>query len=216
MGWTAPVTWTTSLALSVARLNQQLRDNLTYLKDLLDLLVPSVGVGAVVAGKCTASEGGNSAVHQTTLTLTLTGANDLDLADGADHGIGVKIYDFPAGRILILGVTMNGVAVCNDAFNANPNDIYYLGCGTAQAGDDGTLAGTEQDLIPVTTIDTVGNTTLTNDWHAALAASAQFDGTSSAVDLYVNAAVADASTSKAVTIAITGTMVITWINLGDY
>ncbi|MBM4428799.1 MAG: hypothetical protein FJ026_00440 [Chloroflexi bacterium] len=34
MSWTTPVTWTTSLALSVARLNQQLRDNLQYLYDL--------------------------------------------------------------------------------------------------------------------------------------------------------------------------------------
>jgi hypothetical protein len=51
---------------------------------------------------------------------------------------------------------------------------------------------------------------------AALAASAQFDGTSSALDLYVNAAVLNASTTKAVTIAITGTLTLFWINLGDY
>jgi hypothetical protein len=154
-------------------------------------------------------------VRQTTITLDLTGANDLDLADG-DHGTGVKVYSFPAGRILVLGAVINASAVTNDAFEANPNDVYFLGVGTVSAADDATLATTEQDIIPVTTIDSAGNTTLTNDWHAALAASAQFDGTSSAVALHVNAAVAGTSLTKALTIAITGTLTVTWINLGDY
>ena len=209
MAWTAPRTWVTGETVTAALMNAHVRDNLVE-------LAGTTGAGAIVANKCTASEGGNSALHQTTLTLTLTGANDLDLADGADHGTGVQIYDFPAGRIHIIGVTINASVVCNNAFNADPNDIFYLGCGTVTAGDEGTLAGTEQNLIPVTTIDTVGNTTLTNDWHAALAADAVFDGTGTAVDLFVNAAVANTATTKAVTIAITGTMTITWINLGDY
>lgn len=216
MGWTAPVTFTTSLALSVSRLNEQLRDNMLYLKALMDLLVPSVGAGAVVAGKCTASEGGNSVVHQTTLTLTLTGANDLDLADGADHGTGVLIYNFPEGRINVLGVVMNGVVVCNDAFNADPNDTFNVACGTVTAADDGTLTSSEVALIPSTTIDTTGNTVLTNTWHAAKTTASHYDGTAGAIGVYVNAAVLDTSTTKALTIAITGTLTITWINLGDY
>jgi hypothetical protein len=80
----------------------------------------------------------------------------------------------------------------------------------------GDLTLTEQDIIPATTIDTQGNTVLTNALKAALAASAQFDGTASALDLYVNAAVLNASTTKAVTVAITGTLTLFWINLGDY
>lgn len=71
-------------------------------------------------------------------------------------------------------------------------------------------------MIPATTIDTQGNTVLTNVLKAALAASAQFDGTSSALDLFINAAVLNASTTKAVTVAITGTLTLFWINLGDY
>ena len=42
------------------------------------------------------------------------------------------------------------------------------------------------------------------------------DGTTTALDVFVNAAVANASTTKAVTVAVTGTLTITWINLGDY
>jgi len=177
------------------------------------------GVGAIVANKCTAVEYGNGIIHQTVLTLTLSGAtHDLDLAGDADCGTGIKIYDFPAGRILILGATINASAVCNDAFNASANDVYNLSCGSVSAvqAAEGDLTDTEVDIIPKTVIDTVSNTTLTNAWHAALAASAAFDGTTDALDLYVNASVLNASTTKAVTIAITGTLTVTWINLGDY
>lgn len=174
------------------------------------------GGGAIVSGKCWAVEGGDSIYHKTVLRFTLTSANDIDLADGADHGAGVKVYDFPAGRILILGAVIDGYVTCNDAFNADPNDVFYLACGSATAADDADLTSTEADIIPKTTFDTVGNTVAAFDWHSQLATSAQFDGTSSALDLYVNAAVADASTTKAVTIAVTGTITITWANLGDY
>jgi hypothetical protein len=169
--------------------------------------------GAVVAGKCTAAEYCDAFVHKTVLTLTLTGANDVDLADSANNSKGVKIYDFPAGRILILGAIMDGSVTVNNAFNASTNDVFYLSCGSADATQaaDGDLTGTEADIIPKTTLDTVSNTTLTLDFDAALATSAQW---ASPLDLYFNAAVLDASTTKAVTVAATGTLTLYWINLG--
>jgi hypothetical protein len=45
---------------------------------------------------------------------------------------------------------------------------------------------------------------------------AQFDGTTTAIALYVNAGVTDAISANAVTVAIAGTLTVTWINLGDY
>jgi hypothetical protein len=178
-------------------------------------LNPQYGTGATVAAKGSAADGWG--IHQTTVTFAMTGANDIDVADG-DKTTGVKVYDFPAGRILILGATINALVTTNNAFNANPNDVYYVGVGTADGTQaaDADLTNTEQDIIPKTTLDSVGNTDLDLDWHAALAASAQFDGTSTAVDLYVNVAVPAASNSKASTHAVTGTMTVTWINLGDY
>lgn len=176
----------------------------------------AAGVGAIVAGKCTAVEYGDGVVHQTVLTLTLSGANDIDLADGADHGASVTIYDMPAGRILLLGATCDLSAVVNDAFNASPNDVFNVAVGSVAADDADGLSGTEVNIIPASALDTVGNTTLTLPWKSALAASAQFDGTTSAMAVIVNATVADASTTKAVTLAITGTLTLTWINLGDY
>jgi hypothetical protein len=180
---------------------------------------PQIGLpGAVVAAKGSVVEYGDAFIHKTVITLAMTGANDLDLDGASANSIGAKVYDFPAGRISILGAMIDASAVCNDAFNASANDVYYLSCGSVDGTQaaDADLTSTEADIIPKTTIDTVSNTTLTNDWHAALAAATQLDGTTTAVDVFVNAAVADASTTKAVTIAITGTLTIYWMNLGDY
>lgn len=178
----------------------------------------NLGIGAAVSGKATASEYGDGLFHRTILALNLTGTNDIDLAGDADNSKGVKVYDFPAGRILILGVTINAWAVVNNAFNSSPNDVFYMSVGSADGTQaaNGDLTGTEADLIPKTTLDTESNETLGMNWHAALAASAQFDGTQNALDMFVNAAVLNTSTSKAVTVAVTGQIDVTWINLGTY
>ena len=175
----------------------------------------SSGVGAIVANKCSAVEYGDGVRHQTVLTFTLTGDHDLDLADG-DHGTGIKVYDFPAGRINIEGATIDASIAHNGAFNASADDLFHVACGTVVGADDNALTGTEADLIPSSDLDTVSGGTSPLDWHSALAASAQFDGTSSAKDLYVNVAVEATDNSGATTYAVTGTMTITWVNLGTY
>jgi len=157
----------------------------------------------------TVGEDALGVVRQTTLTLAISGASDIDLADGADHGAGVKVYTFPAGRILVLGATINGVTTIAGA--SGGGTTVDLAVGTVTAGDDTTLTSTEANIIPSTATANGAST-----WKAALAASAQFDGTSAAVPLFVNAGVADAVSASAVTVAITGTLTLTWCNLGDY
>ncbi len=180
-----------------------------------DFLQAADAAGAAVSAKAAAAESGLAFLHQTVLTFTLTGANDLDLADGA-HGTGVKVYDFPAGRILILGATINASIAHNGAFNASTADTFSFGVGTAVGADDDALTSTEVDLIPSQTMDTDSGATSPLTAGAALAASAQFDGTSTAKDVYVNVACAAANNSGATTYAVTGTLTLTWINLGDY
>lgn len=181
--------------------------------------VTTYGNGAIVANKCTVSEGGIYPTHQSTLTFTLEGDHDIDVADGGKT-TGVKVYDFPAGRVLILGATCNASITTNNVYNANPNDVYYVSVGTADGTQaaDADLTSTEQDIITKTTIDTVGSTTLTADWHGASGTGipGPFDGTTTAAALYVNVAVPDTSNTGPTTHAITGTLVVTWINLGDY
>lgn len=190
-------------------------------KDTLTLAVePRVAAGVGTAGTgVTATEA--LSVRTVTLTFALTGANDIDVADG-DKSTGVKVFDFPQGRILLLGAVIDASVTTNDAYNANPNDIYYVGVGTVDGTQaaDADLTATEQNIIAKTTLDTASNVTLTHDWHAGMGTLAYadnvFDGTTTATAVFVNVAVPDASNTKASTHAITGTLRLTYVNLGDY
>jgi hypothetical protein len=184
------------------------------IKTAADVGTASTGVAA--------AEYGDGAIHKTVLTLTLTGDNDIDIADSADKTKGTKLYDFPAGYVRILGATCDLSNTTNAAYNATAADQYFIGIGTA----DGTqaanadLTGTEQDIIAKTTHDTDSgagaNTQLTNTLKAAMATDAAFDGTSTAVALWLNIATPDANTSAPTTHAVTGTVTVVWVNLGDF
>ncbi len=173
----------------------------------------TIGNGAGVVDKCLVVEGGNGVIHQTTLTFILTGAHDLDMADD-DHGTGIKIYDFPAGSIQILGATCNAIATSVNT--GAGGGTYPMALGSEVGADDNTLTGTEADIIPSTAI-TGGTGSTASDFHATLAAPILFaNAGGSDLDLYLNAAITAAVAEGAVTIAVTGTVTITWINLGDY
>jgi hypothetical protein len=132
---------------------------------------------------------------------------------------GTKIYDFPAGRISVLGVTatlqQKTTSVLASTLNASSIGAISLGTVTASAT---TLATTMVNLLPSTaftssaTINVAGTAV-----SAALAAAAQFDGTSTPVDVFLNTAFATtADVDGNATQTISGTVVMTWINLGDY
>ena len=161
------------------------------------------GSGSVVSGKCTAVESGNTIVHKTKLTFTLTGANDLDLADTDPSWAGIKVYDFPAGDILILGAVLNADA----AFGGGALGTPVMGVGTAVEATDATLDGTQANVVP--------SQTLAATVHQRLASALSIDGTGTPVDLYVNVAAATVGTGAA-TVAVTGTLTLTWTNLGDF
>ncbi len=195
----------TATAIYLGRSGQeaQIRSNITT----------TVGNGVIVTDKCTAVEGGDGVLHKTTLTFTLTGAHDLDMADD-DHGTGIKVYDFPAGSIQILGATCNAIATSVNT--GAGGGTFPMALGSEVGADDNTLTGTEADIIPSTAI-TGGTGSTASDFHATLAAPILFANAGGAdLDLYVNAAITAAVAEGAVTIAVTGTATITWINLGDY
>jgi len=131
---------------------------------------------------------------------------------------GTKIYDFPAGRISILGVTATLQQKTTSAILTTLNSgTGSIGLGTATASAT-TLATTMVNLMPATaftssaTINVAGTAV-----SAALAAAAQFDGTSTPVDVFLNTAYATTGDVDAdATQTISGTVVITWVNLGDY
>lgn len=173
----------------------------------------TTGVGAKNGATVTVVEKGEGTIHQSILTLASTPVTVANTT-GASFG-GVKLYDFPEGRILILGVTANLSFVWTD------EDIAADGSGDFSLGTtitaDATLDGTDVDLLPSSAmldpfVLGVGTGV------GALAASAQFDGTATAVDANLNIIIDDADVSDAASdiVLVSGTVTMTWINLGDY
>jgi hypothetical protein len=169
-------------------------------------------VPSAVAATCVAAESGNGVSHQTVLTLT---ALDQLIPNGASEWCGTEIYDFPIGRILVLGVT---ASLAPTTTTTLATTITTGTTGTVSLGtvtDDGTHTTTKADLLPD------GNFTSSTTINVAaaavgktLVASAPFDGTSAAKAVFLNTKVAANSADGH--IAWTGTVTMTWQNLGTY
>lgn len=169
----------------------------------------------LVPGISVFEEGGHDPVRRTIITLTNVAQA---VVNGTEYQ-GTKLYTFPKGRLDVHGVTatfqQTTTSVLASTLNASSTGAIGVGTVTASAT---TLATTMQDLIPTTaftssaTINVAGTAV-----NAALAASAQFDGTGTAKDVYLNTAFATTTDVDAdATQTISGRIVITWSPLGDY
>jgi len=173
-------------------------------------------VPAAVQAYCVASEYGDNLMHKTVLTLT-----DLPITmRDTEQGGGAKVYTFPAGRILRLGATasiaVTTTSVLADTLNTGVTCNYGVGS-TTQAS--ATVATTEQDFVNVAaftasaTIDVAG--AVANGVGPGVLAS--LDGTSTAIDAFLNLAVASATDIDAdATVLVNGTITLVWCNVGDY
>lgn len=170
----------------------------------------TAGVGAKNGATVSATEN-NGMVHKTVITMADTPCVVTEIGAGTNAVGGVKIYDFPAGRILVLGVTVDSVIVGVDTNAIDAADGGDWSFGTAAPGGDGLLDGTAVDLCPSTSADPIVGTN-----SAALSASAQFDGTTTAKDVYFNMSIDDGDVSATHTNTIDGTVTVLWVNLGDY
>ena len=156
-----------------------------------------------------------SLVQQVTFTLADVGQT----LPNTGQYIGTKLFTFPAGRISVLGciatLQQKTTSAILGTLNAGKTGAVSLGTTVAAST---TLDGTQADLLPSTawtsgaTIN-VGGTAVS----AALAASAQFDGTTTAKELWLNSAVVtDGDLDADATITWTGSITLTYLNLGDY
>ena len=132
---------------------------------------------------------------------------------------GTKIYTFPEGRILVLGVTatLRQKTTSALASTLNASSTGAIALGTAAASNV-SLTSTMVNLLPSTaftssaTINVAGTAV-----SSALAASAQFDGTTTAIPVYLNTAYATTTDVDGdATQTISGTVNLIWCFLGDY
>jgi hypothetical protein len=174
----------------------------------------TIGTLAAVSG-LTAKHKQAGILVQSTFTLTDVAQ---DVVNGTEYQ-GTKLYDFPEGRILVLGVTASlaqkTTSTLASTLNASSTGAVALGTATAS---NVSLTSTMVDLLPSTAFTSsatinVAGTAVT----AALAASAQFDGTSTAKSMYLNSAFATTTDVDAdATQTFTGTVTVTWLSLGDF
>lgn len=111
--------------------------------------ITSAGVGAPT-GTVSTVENGDGNIHKTILNLMGT---PVTLTDDPGNGAWAtaKLYDFPAGNIIILGASINADATLSESWwtDAAEGDV---GIGTAAASVGTALATTTQNIIATTAI----------------------------------------------------------------
>jgi len=176
----------------------------------------NVGALASVTGLTVSEKGLGGFLHQTTFTLKDVPVTLLD----AQNGKGTKFYDFPTGMVTILGSSgsVTEKTTSTLASTLNTGVTYNWGVGTATQAN-GTLATTEQDILPTTngtasaTINVAGAASV----GSRTAAPAGFNGNSSAKSAYFNVGVATATDIDGdATTLWNGTITILWAFTGAF
>lgn len=176
----------------------------------------ALNAGAKNGATVTAVEYGlGGFLHKTVLTLAST---PVSIADSTTGG-GVKIYDFPEGAITVLGgsFSLAPTTTSTIATTLKSGVTIDMGIGTATAGS-GSLTTTEDDIIDSATGP---SSTTINVAAAAIkalrtSAPANFNGTATPIDAYLNVGVPTATDIDAdATITVSGTVTILWLFNGD-
>ena len=186
----------------------------------VDAISATDGAGNVATGvTSTVTEvlTGTEAAFQSTITLTAMPVSISGNSASPTNGFGgTKIYDMPEGRILVHGATWSGSMLI--ATNFVPAESgAHMAFGTVVAtASTGTiyLTSTQVDIIPNINVDPYTNSVV--QFSSALATGAQFDGTATAKDIYANVMINEDDIATNATAYVSGTLKITWSNLGDY
>ncbi len=192
-------------------------DAVSYRTADIRLSDSSIISGAVINGATLNTATGvtnvnySAALNRTVVTLT---AHVMDITDtGANGGHGaLKILDFPEGVIRVEGVI--GDIAITTVSNIDADGEFDMAMGTVTTlTNSETLGGNNVNFVSkvdgtlvgsADTIDLVNTTTQDEDGH------------SGSTDVWLCVAVMGADIATNGTMTMSGTIVITWYNLGDY
>lgn len=181
------------------------------------IALPSAGIAN--ATEVVAVEQGDGVVHKTILQIESLNVDVVSVTTGAGVG-GSKVYDFPKGRILILGTMADLTLAIPTASQADFTDATPegdIGVGTVAPANADALGtdATDDDLCTATAF-TMSAFTATPEVPSE--ASLQHDGTTTAKDMFVNLLVdaGDIDDDTTGEVLVSGVIVCTWINLGDF
>lgn len=148
-------------------------------------------------------------------TFTAVSITVTDAAGSGSSG-SLKIFDFAQNGLILLGGRQDWTAFAEGAAltTAAGDAAFVIGFGSAAAdAGDGALTGTEVDFIAATSTLTNSGGTTTGTKHSG--AIGALDGTTTAVDLYINWSGTAATIDANSTISVTGTASIVCILTGD-
>lgn len=177
------------------------------------------GTGSSPVTTVTAYEYGTIA-KQTVLECNALSVTITDDAGVAQYG-GVKVYDFPAGMLLLKGAQVNGTLTAGVTGTIIDNWDGDVALGTVTATTGATLTGTEADIMPSVAVsagasDKLGVVDAVSVATALTESGARWlDGTTTAIDMFLNFVIDDDATHTAGTATFTGTIVFNWELLGD-
>ena len=171
-------------------------------------------VGVVSGTGVAATESGAGSIRTTRLTLTNVAQA---VVNGTEYQ-STKIYTFPEGRILLLGTVASLAQTTTSAILTTLNSATgAVSLGSAAASNVSLTSGMV-DIAPSTaftssaTINVAGTAV-----NPVLATSAQLDGHTTAVPVYLNSAYATTTDVDAdATQTWSGTVDLTWVWLGDF
>jgi len=155
--------------------------------------------------------------NEFTLTFSLTGAS-ITVTDGAGSGShgALKIFDFAESGLLITGCRQNYTAFAEGAAltGAAGDAVFKIGVGTVAiaAAADAALGATNKDVGGEVSVTLSGGTGVGT---AHTGSALTLDGTSTAVDLYLNWSGSAATIDANSTISVTGSITVTGTLLGD-
>ena len=179
------------------------------------VLAPGTASGLAVVTGLTATDVLDGIEHQTTFTLA-------DMAQAVVNGTeyqSTQLFTFPEGRIYVTGalahLAQKTTSVLASTLNASSTGALSVGSVTSSST---TLNSTMADIIPSTaftssaTINVAGTAV-----NGVLASPAVFDGTTTAMKLFISTAYATTTDVDAdATQTLTGYVTVTWKLLGDY
>jgi hypothetical protein len=155
--------------------------------------------------------------NKTTLLLKDQTVTLADEAGVVAYG-GQKVFDFPAGAILVEGVTTD-LDITKSSAGVNDDWDGDYAVGSVTASNNATLTATEDDMLPSTATPQASSGATTANGQSTAAENVVIDGTSTAVDALLNFLVDDADHNvggTACNLIVNGKIIIHWRNLGDY
>jgi hypothetical protein len=169
--------------------------------------------GAKNGSTVSVSEKGSGGLHKTILTLTATPITLTDDAGVGQYG-GVKLYDFPAGNICVIGATIDA-------------DITLVGAQWVDTAEGDVALGSEAPTSAIALATTKANMLASTQIAALVAQVGPINASSitpgglaaagtTDADLYLNVRIDDNAAHTTSSGTITGTVTILWLNAGDF